>query len=259
MYLKEKGIVYELVDKEKYGVFLQSYIPHVGDWGLVYDFGKILPEDLLQNLLMINIHFSLLPKFRGAIPVEAAILTGEKETGITFQKMVKEMDMGDIIFSHTVAIEPQWTSGELQKYMDSLLPGLLDKLFTNQKQGIVFTPQQGEGSICYKRELNRVAAKINFAEMTAEEIIRKVRAYNPEPLAWTDILRNGKSFEMNLLRGSVFNDLQLEPKKIQFLKQKGLAIGTKKGTVLITSLTIAGSKQLNGGDIVALKGSLELS
>lgn len=257
-YLREKGILYELVDKERYGVFLQDYIPNSGDLGIVYDFGKIIPDSLLQNLLMLNIHFSLLPKYRGAIPVESAILSGDTETGISIQKMVKGMDAGDLLLTRTVSIEPQWTSGELQAYMDSLLPALLDELFAMPQSEWKFTPQIGEPTFCYIRELTREKAILDFENTTAIELERKIRAYNPEPLAWTRVTRNGKTLEMNILKSETVDGFDLAPKAIAFVKQKGLVIGAKNSALLVNELVISGSKVLRDGDIVALKGTLEL-
>lgn len=257
-YLREKSIAYELVDKDRYGVFLQSYIPQEGDIGITYDFGKIIPESLFQNLFMLNIHFSLLPKYRGAVPVEAAILNGESETGITVQKVAKNMDAGDILFTMPVTIQKHWSAGELQAYMDSLVPEILEKVLEGSPKTWQFTQQVGEPTFCYMKLLNRENGLIAFQEKTALEIVNQIRAFNPEPLAWVRIHRSGKVSEMNLLRAEVIESPVVKPGEHQFLKKRGLAVGTREGTVLITKLVIAGSKELTGADIVALKGSIQL-
>lgn len=255
---KAKGIAYQLVNKEQYGIFLQEYIPQKGDWGVVYDFGKIIPESLLQNLLLLNIHFSLLPKYRGAIPVEAAIREGEKKTGITVQKMAKGMDAGAILLQREVEIDEDWTAGELQTYMDSLLPEIFDKILLQQPEDWVFVPQEGEPSYCYIRELTREHAKLEPRNCPANQFIRNVRAYNPEPLAWMTIIRNGSETTMNVLRAMPYSESgELAPGTFAFVKKLGLIVGTKKGTVLVTELIVAGSKKLAGENILALKGSLE--
>lgn len=258
-YFRSKNIRYELVDNEKYGIFLQTYIPDEGDLGVVYDFGKIIPESLLQNLLLLNVHFSLLPKYRGAIPVEAALLSGEKDTGITIQKMAKKMDAGDILLQETTTIEEGWSAGTLQAVMDAQVPTLLEKLFLMPREDWKYKPQVGEPTFCYMKGLNRENAFIDFSSMTAEEILRKVHAYNPEPMAWTTILRNNKPLEMNILSAEINNEIELSPKQCHFVKKAGLAVGTKAGTVMLQEIIVSGSKPLRNGDIVALKGTLTLN
>ncbi len=258
-FFRDEQIEYQLVDKDKYGVFLQTYIPSTEDLGIVYDFGKIIPEELLQNLLLLNLHFSLLPKYRGSIPVEAAIKAGETVTGITIQKMANGIDVGDILLQETVEIHPDWSAGELQLFMDSLLPSILKKLFEIPRSEWKFVPQVGEPSVCYMRELNRENAYVDFGELDSKTVINLIRAFNPEPYAWTNITKGSSMLAMNLLRATDYPEIVLAPSEILFQKGKGLAIGCASGTVLITNLVISGSKPLAGADIVSLKGSILLA
>ena len=257
-YFRSSSREYTLVDKDLFNGFLATYNPKPGDLGIVYDFGKIIPEKLLQNLFMVNVHFSLLPKYRGATPVEAAILAKETVTGITIQKMVKAMDAGDIVVTKEVRIDPIWSSGQLQQYMDSLLPDMLDRLLSQPVEKWKFVPQVGEGSICYKVLLNREKAELNFATMDSDEIFARVKAFNPEPYGWIQIKHNTQIKAMNILRVELDPITVLKPKELVFVKKKGVIIGCKLGSVLVTELVIAGSKPLSGGDIVALKGSISL-
>ncbi|HUX81172.1 MAG TPA: methionyl-tRNA formyltransferase [Candidatus Paceibacterota bacterium] len=98
---------------EKTIATIQTY---QGDYALVVAYGKIFPETLISAFPqgVLNVHYSLLPKYRGATPLETALLSGEDTTGVTIQKMVKELDAGDIIAQETVAIAPEETARELR-------------------------------------------------------------------------------------------------------------------------------------------------
>jgi methionyl-tRNA formyltransferase len=257
-YLQSKNTAFQLVTKETFRDFVETYVVNADDLGIVYDFGKMIPESLLSKLLLLNIHFSLLPKYRGAIPVEAAIINGESKTGISVQKMVKEMDAGPLLYSKEVVINPDWTSGELQSYMDSLLPDLLSEIKVGQKKEYEFTSQVGEPSYCYIKELSRAVAEIDWRNDSSVKMVNKIRAYNPEPLAWVKIVKSGQEKTVNILRAEVVVDINIASGEYLFIKKRGLALGTKNGTVLVTELVVEGSKLLAAGDIVSLKGSVTL-
>src|SRR3989338_2565192 len=103
---------------------------NVPDFFLVVAYGKIIPEDILNmpKLGSINVHYSLLPKYRGASPVESAILNGDTETGVTIQKMAYKMDAGDIIAQEKINIMPDETAPELRKRLIQLGGELLVKI-----------------------------------------------------------------------------------------------------------------------------------
>jgi len=255
-FFTRKSMKFVLIDKPGFDKFVTEYIPQEEDLGIVCDFGKFIPQALLDRMLFLNVHFSMLPKYRGAIPVEAAILAGERKTGISIQRMVSKMDQGDLLVQHEVEIQPEWTSGELQSQMYAQLPLVLEKVFDKPQKEWKFTPQKGEGSVCYIRWLDRGNAQLKPEELTASEFVSRVLGYNPEPFAWMIMENRGKRVEVNILKAEILGGLELEAGKLQFVKKRGLAVGTKEGTVLITELIVAGSKPLHGGDIVALKGSL---
>lgn len=257
-YFERNNIAYQLVTLDSFAAMVQQYEPIKGDIGIVYDFGKFIPEKLLSALPLLNIHFSLLPKYRGATPVEAALLSGDTVTGVTVQKMVKAMDEGPLLLSVPIDIEPSWAAFELQAYMDSRLPEVLDEIFRVSPNEWQFKEQTGEPSYCYEKDLQRENGKIVFEELTADEVINRIRAYNPEPMAWCYIQKGAHILEMNMMRAKLFHE-KLNQGDIVFVKKQGLAIGCKTGSVLITELVISGSKKLANGDIVALKGSIELA
>lgn len=261
-FLQQNNLEFKLIKKEEFSEFVKDMPSFsVDDIGISYDFGKIFPDSLLQNLKIINIHFSLLPKYRGAVPVEAAILNGDVTTGITFQWTDKVMDAGDIILQKEVEIKQEWTSGLLQAYMDSLLPEMLQSVFFGVSRELESTKQIGGITYCYKTLLNRENAQIDFSKMTAQEIVSRVKAFNPDPYAWTKVKFQDQETTMNILNAEVYEyhtsqTGSIKPLSIDWIKKRGMVIGTLFGSVLITEMVISGKKTVKNGDIVSLKGKL---
>lgn len=257
-FLIANKIDFQLIDKQRFKTFIDSYIPETGDLGISYDFGLIVPKSLLDKLLLLNIHFSLLPKYRGAVPVEAAIIKGETKTGITIQRMGEKMDSGDILLTREVEIDSKWTAGELQAYMDSLLPELLDVLLKMNADAFKFEPQHGEPTFCYESLLKKENTELRLSNLTAAGFINKVRAFNPEPYAWMNFKKvSGQISKANIIRAEQFTE-DIEFDSFMFLKKRGLLLRCSDGVVLVTELVVSGQKPLRNGDIVALKGQYEV-
>ncbi len=164
--------------------------------GVVADFGYIVPKDILDAFPkgLINIHFSLLPKYRGASPVQFAILKGDAQTGITFQLMEYALDAGPILYQIPYPLDGSETSGELYTKLFSLagaqLPVVLQDYLTGKitptpqdetKASYTYSPSHPKSTYIYKED-----AKLDWNEDTVE-LERKIRAYNPWPIAWTTL------------------------------------------------------------------------
>jgi len=165
--------------------------PGSGEISIVVAYGKIIPEDILNlpKLGSINIHYSLLPKYRGASPVESAILNGDTETGITIQKMEHKMDTGPIIAQEKVKIEPDEKAGDLRKRLIKIGGELLIKIlpdFIDEK--IKLTPQdESLASVCKK--IKKEDGEINLNDDPIKNY-NKFRAYATWPR--TFFFKNGK-------------------------------------------------------------------
>jgi len=162
--------------------------------GVIVAYGVLLKQDSLQLLAQgwFNLHYSLLPKYRGAAPVQRAIEAGDNVTGITIFKLDQGMDTGDMLASLPVLIEENETAGELLKRLTelgiTLLNQELPKLYNYQ---FSLVPQVGASSLASKP--TREDAKIDFTK-SSKEISNKVRAFNPEPMAWC--LYKGEPFRV---------------------------------------------------------------
>ena len=151
------------------------------DAGVVVAYGKILPNDLLEipRLGFVNVHASLLPKFRGASPVAAAILAGETETGVTTMRVIEELDAGPVYLTRRTAIHPGEDAASLSKRLAELgAPLLVETLRALEAGTLEATPQSGEASFC--RTIRREDGEIDWT-LEAGELVRRLRAYTPWP------------------------------------------------------------------------------
>lgn len=152
----------------------------------VVAYGKILPKELLEipKLGCINVHGSLLPKYRGAAPIQWAVLNGDKTTGITTMYMDEDMDTGDIIFKEEVKIGENETTGELWERLETIGGKLLVKTLKEIEKGTAPREKQS-GEFSMAPMLNKEMAKINWEEQDAKQIKNLVRGLNPIMGAYT--------------------------------------------------------------------------
>jgi methionyl-tRNA formyltransferase len=166
------------------------------DYGVVADFGFIIPKKVidLMNGQIINVHFSLLPKYRGASPVQHAILNGDKITGITYYLLDEKMDTGNIIHQIEYIIDTEATSGQIYEILFKIasekLPDVIKKLHSNELKPIpqdnnkatyTFSPSHPKSTYIFKED-----ARIDWNQ-NPNKIERAIRAYNPWPIAWTTL------------------------------------------------------------------------
>ena len=153
---------------------------------VVAAYGIILPEEILSipKFGALNIHASLLPRWRGAAPIQRAILSGDKETGITIMQMNKKLDAGAIVLQKKIEIKEKNTSqeihDELAKIGGKLINGALKIL---QKEKKIKTTPQDETSATYAKKISTDEAKINWNK-NGKDILRQIKAFNPVPGAW---------------------------------------------------------------------------
>lgn len=188
----------------------------------VVAYGKILPKELLEipKLGCINVHGSLLPKYRGAAPIQWAILNGDKTTGITTMYMDEGMDTGDMILKEEVKIGDNETTGELWERLETIGGELLVKTLKEIEQGNAPREKQS-GEFSMAPMLNKEMAKINWDEQTAKQIKNLVRGLNPIMGAYTYL--NGKKIK--------FWKVDIATKKEIFAE--GLEI-FRNGTVIVS-------------------------
>ena len=216
------------------------------DLVVVVAYGQIIPESYLKipNLLFLNVHASLLPKWRGAAPIERAILNGDKETGVSIMKIKNELDAGPYIMQTRIKIDTETTSGELKEKLSILgaktLIQSIDLILSNKGNFI----DQNDKEVSYAKKIKKEETKINWQE-DAEKIILKINAFSPKPGAW---------FYLNKLRIKIHKakivNLSGEPGTV--LDDK-LTIATKKNAIKILKLQKEGKNIVDSADF--LKGN----
>ena len=218
---------------------------------VVAAYGQILPREVLEipRLACLNLHASLLPRWRGAAPIQAAIAAGDSETGITVMYMAEGLDTGDILLQRSVEILPNDTGGSLHDRLAQIAPeALLESL---QLVAAANSPRipQDNAFATYAPKLKREHGQIDWSE-SAEAIERKVRAYNPWPGAFMKVDgQNLKVFSASVV------DLNGEPGEI-LRSDKDLIIATGKGALSLTEVQLEGKRRMIAAKFLRGHGAL---
>ncbi len=210
----------------------------------VVAYGRILPQKVLDvpTLGCINIHASLLPKYRGSAPYQWAVLNGEKETGVTAMYLCREMDAGDMIDRVTTPIGENETAGEVLDRLALLGAGLLSKTLDRFQAGPVAGEKQDESQVSYAPMLDKSLCPIDF-HRTAQQVHDQVRGLQPWPVATMEL--QGKHFKVHETRIAAGKG---KPGEILGLTKTGLVIACGQGAVEIRSLQAEGGKRMNAPD-----------
>ncbi len=153
---------------------------------VVIAYGLILPPQVLAipRLGCINVHASLLPRWRGAAPIQRAIIAGDEHTGVTIMQMDEGLDTGDILAQESCPIGTTDTAAVLHDRLAALGASLLLETLDRLEQGVVSAQPQDDAQACYADKITKAEAEIDWHD-SAENIDRKIRAFNPVPVAWT--------------------------------------------------------------------------
>ena len=210
----------------------------------VVAYGRILPQRVLDIAPrgFINIHASVLPKYRGSAPYQWAVLDGLEETGVTAMFLVREMDAGDIIDVSKTPIGPDETAGQLLDRLAVLGADLLSKTLGRIAAGDVEHTPQDASQVSFAPMLDKSMCPIDWNK-TAQQVHNHVRGLHPWPVATTEI--QGKKFKVHatkIVEGSG------EPGQILGLSKTGLKIACGEGAVEIVSLQAEGGKRMAAPD-----------
>ena len=211
----------------------------------VVAYGRILPQKVLDipRLGCINIHASLLPKYRGSAPYQWAVLDGLKETGVTAMYLVREMDAGDIIDVSKTPIGENETAGELLDRLAVLGAGLLSRTLSRFAAGeAVARIPQDESQASYAPMLDKSMCPIDWRK-TAQQVHDQVRGLHPWPVATMEL--NGTLFKVHETRVVPGSG---EPGAVLELNKNGLVIACGQGAVEIRSLQAEGGKRMAAPD-----------
>jgi methionyl-tRNA formyltransferase len=198
------------------------FVDHSADVAVVVAYGLILPKAVLDapRLGCLNLHASLLPRWRGAAPIERAIIAGDRETGVVVMRMQEGLDTGPVAIVEPIEIGPDITAGELRDHLSRLGADLMGRALAALAQGnLKFTPQVEEG-VTYARKIGKTEASIDWSK-TAAELHNLVRALSPNP---------GAVFEADFGKG---------PERVKVLRSRPVVGRGAPGLVLDDQLSIA--------------------
>lgn len=215
---------------------------------VVIAYGKIIPPEILDipTYGCINIHASLLPKYRGAACLNAPILNGDKKTGITIMKMEAGLDTGPILRQATMELNGQETLADVHDTLAKLGAEYLPSTLHDWIIGKIESKIQDDSQASYIKTLAKEDGRIDWNK-SAEEIERMVRAFNPWPGAWTEL--NGEILKIITVEHEINN---LEKAKLGqlFLNDNRLLIQGKKGALTILKLQLAGKKIMSAEEFI---------
>ena len=229
----------------------------------VVSYGVILPKSFLNipQLGCINVHPSMLPKYRGPAPIQWAILNGDKETGVSIMYLDAGMDSGDIILQEKVEIGNDETTGELWNRLSEIGAKLLTKVVTDISNGkIVRTPQPEEFVLAPM--LDKEMSKIDWKEKNANEIKNLVRGLNPimgtytflndkKIKIWKVQIVSEEEISILLEKNNIDNIEELKPGTVVFANEKqGLFIKTIDGVISVLEIQGENAKRMNVGDFL---------
>jgi|TARA_Y100000031_G_scaffold147908_2_gene183495 methionyl-tRNA formyltransferase len=196
-------------------------------------YGQIIPEDILTipEFKSLNLHPSLLPKYRGPSPIQNAILNNDKTTGVTLMLMDQKMDHGPIVAQEQITITPDDDYSTLEKKLAHQAAELLIKTLPLYFQGKIKPQAQDESKASYTKTLTRQDGQIDWSQK-AQVIERKIRAFYPWPGAWTE-----------------FNNQRVKVLKAKVIKEKQPAsLATGQNYLLLELVQPAGKKPMSGQD-----------
>lgn len=218
------------------------------DLFVVVAYGQILPKRILEipKYGAINLHASLLPKYRGPSPIAWAIINGENITGVTTILMDEGMDTGDILLQREVPIRNDDTAEILNNRLAEIGSQLLKETIRRMKDGSIKPIPQDHSKASYAPFLKKEDGRIDW-QKRAEEIDRKVRAFNPWPGAFTYL--NGKI--LKIYKGYCRKGSNLDkPGKVVWVGSDFIEVQTGDGTYLIMELQLEGKKRINARDFL---------
>ena len=218
------------------------------DLMIVVAYGLLLPQAVLDipRFGCINVHGSILPRWRGAAPIQRAIEAGDKETGVTIMQMDAGLDTGPMLLISSCEIATDETYGSLHDKLAQLGPLALQEVLADIANGTSEAEIQNDAESTYAKKIDKTETEINWQD-SATQIANRIRAFNPAPVAFT--LLDGERLKLWHAQASDEKHNCL-PGEIIRADKNGLAIAAGQGSVIITQLQLPGGKALPVQDIL---------
>ena len=226
-------------------------LQHHADLFVVVAYGEIIKQHLLDmpRVACINVHTSLLPKYRGAAPIQQAIINGERESGITIMYMVKKMDAGDTIKTINIPITPDITFGEYEQLLCRAgCEALLEVIKDMERGGVERIPQDHEqATLAPKIELEHCQIDWSAPAMAVHNLVRGV---NPYPGAWSFVLVKGERKRLKVWKTRLQEEMHGTPGTILKGAKGELLVACGEGAVQILELQLEGKKPMSAEELL---------
>lgn len=211
---------------------------------IVMAYGQILRENILAlpSLAIINLHASLLPKYRGAACIQAAIDAGDAEAGVCSMHVVRELDAGDVILSKSIRLAPDETGGSLHDRLAVLAADVMAETLDKLAAGSAPRTPQDESLSSYVPKLERGDGLLDWSQ-PAERIERRIRAYDPWPGTFTRVVESGKERRVKIFPPAVVVDVELPAGVVSVIDGR-LIVGCAGTALEIFSVQAEGGKRM---------------
>jgi methionyl-tRNA formyltransferase len=222
---------------------------------VVMAYGQILPRDILEipKIACLNLHASLLPRWRGAAPIQAAIAADDRETGMTVMYMDEGLDTGDILLQRTITVRPDDTGGSLHDRLAKVAPEVVLESLELLAKGTAPRTPQDNGLATYAPKLKREDGKIDWSD-SADAIERKIRAFDPWPGAFMTIKPN-RTRNLKIFSAEV---VDLQGRAGQILRsQNEFVVAAGKGALSLREVQLEGKRRMSASEF--LRGRPTLS
>lgn len=228
----------------------EAFIALNADVAVVVAYGLLLPEAILNGTRLgaYNGHASLLPRWRGAAPIQRAIMAGDVETGMMVMKMDKGLDTGPVALTRNVTIGPDMTAGELHDALSLVGAEAMAEAMAKLEAGELSTTQQAEDGVLYAAKIDKAETRVDFSRAAAD-VHNHIRGLSPFPGAWTEIEVNGKPERVKLIASRLAEkEGALAAPGTALDDHLTIACGT--GAVRLVRLQKAGGKALSAEDFL---------
>ena len=250
VYALEQGLPVLQPEKIKEPAAMEALKAWQPDLIVVAAFGQFLPESILKlpKYGCINVHASLLPKYRGAAPIHYAILNNEAVSGVTIMEMAKGMDTGDMLKAVEVPIGPEMTQGELHDILEAKGAELLVEVIGDIAAGKLHPQKQEETAATFATLITRDMEKLHW-EKSAQELHNQIRAFNPWPGSYT-VLPNGKTLKVWISKVAEGAWQQAKPGTVVAADKHALVVAAGQGFLQLIEVQPEGKNHMGANVFV---------
>jgi methionyl-tRNA formyltransferase len=231
--------------------FISRLMTLAPDLVVVAAYGQLLPPSILElpKYGCVNVHASLLPKYRGAAPIQWAILNDEPATGVTIMKMAAGLDTGDILTQEVTSIGSDETAAQLHERLAILGAGLLVATLPAFVAGAIQPTPQDNAAATLARKISREDGRINWSD-TATAVRNRMRAFTPWPGAYVDLTLHGKARLVKFWRG-VVEPFQGQPGQVLQADRNALVVACGRDALRIEELQVEGGRKMTAAEFLA--------